>query len=414
MKPRRVVITGIGVVAPNGIGKEAFWKALCEGKSGISRITSFDVSNLPTQIAGQVRDFDPGAFIPNDKWKAMGRQTCLALGAAALALQDAGLELGASNDSGCCLVGTSNPSYDLIETEFIKFTGPLGLSGGLPWALKAIDPFSVSSAISYFYNFRDASKAFCTSCTAGLTSIGQAFREVRNGSFDIAIAGSVDSAIFPITFLFFCAAEIMSKRNDSPEKASRPFDKGRDGGVLSEGAGIVILESLERATERGADIIAEVIGYGESAESVEHRRIKQGMTTAMHLAMEDARVHPYDIDYICAHAPSDPTTDVVETQAIKQVMGDYAYRTPVSSIKSMIGNPQSAAGPLQVAAAALSIKHGFIPPTINLEEPDPECDLDYVPLVARRASVQVAMVNSHGINGTDACLLLANHESRGF
>jgi len=403
------VITGIGVVAPNGIGKEAFWKALCEGKSGISRITSFDASALPTQIAGQVTDFDPAEFIPNDKWKTMSRQTRLALGAAALAIQDSALQGKTSKAGGCCIVGTSNPSYDLIEQEFLKFTGPMGLSGGFPWALKAIDPFSISSAISYFYGFRDSSRAFCTSCTAGLTSIGQAFWEIRKGSFDIAIAGSVDSAVFPITFLFFCSAGIMSRRNDDPEKASRPFDRSRDGGVLSEGAGLLILESLDRAVARGADIIAEVIGYGETAESVEHRQIRHGMATAFLSAMADAQISPCDIDYVCAHAPSDPISDLLETQALKDVMGSYAYRVPVSSIKSMIGNPQSAAGPLQVAAAALAMKHGIIPPTINLEEPDPECDLDYVPNVARKARPEISMVNSHGINGTDACLLLASY-----
>ncbi len=407
------MITGIGVVAPNGIGKDAFWEALCEGKSGISRITSFDPSGLPTQIAGEVTDFDPADFIPNDKWKTMSRQTRLAMGAAALALKDAGLDGQMCGQGACCIVGTSNPSYDLIEGEFLKFTGPMGLSAGLPWALKQIDPFSISSAISYFYGFRDASRAFCTSCTAGLTSIGQAFWEIRKGSFDIAIAGSVDSAVFPITFLFFCSAGIMSRRNDSPQKASRPFDRLRDGGVLSEGAGLVILEPLDRALARGANIIAEVIGYGESAESVEHRRVRKGMSAAMALAIADAGIIPNDIDYVCAHAPSDPLTDLTETLALKDVFGSYAYRVPVSSIKSMIGNPQSAAGPLQVAAAALAIRDGIIPPTINLEEPDPECDLDYVPLTARRGSVKISMVNSHGINGTDASLILADPNAHG-
>lgn len=407
LRHRRVAITGIGVVAPNGVGKEQFWKALCSGKSGISRITSFDVSALPTQIAGQVRDFNPALFIPNDKWKYMGRQTQLALAAAALAMKDADMPAPIPFFRTCCIVGTSNPSYDLIEEEFLKFTGPQGLSAGVPWALKAIDPFSPSSAISYFYGFRDVSRALCTSCTAGLNSIGHAFWEIRRGSFDVAVAGSVDSAIFPITFLFFCSAGIMSKKNDCPEAASRPFDRNRDGGVLSEGAAVLILEPLEEALGRGAPIYAEIIGYGETAQSVDPLNAKESLAQAIRRALVDAQISSSDVDYVCAHAPSDPLTDVIETQALKDALGRHAYRLSVSSIKSMIGNPQSAAGPMQTAAAALAINCGIIPPTTNLEDPDPCCDLDYVPRVARRCAIEVALVNSHGINGTDASLVLA-------
>jgi len=406
MKPRRVVITGIGVVAPNGIGKDAFWDALVKGKSGISRITSFDPSDLPTQIAGEVRDFDPTQFIPGERWKTMSRQNQLAIAAASLALEDAGLREGVGLARGSCFIGTSNPSYDLIEGEFLKFTGPQGLSGAYPWALKAIDPFSSCSAISQLTGMFEGSTTFSTSCTAGLNSIGHAFWQIRSGRLDIALAGSVDAAIFPITFLFFCAAGIMSRRNDSPEAASRPFDRDRDGGVLAEGAAMLVLEEAESAMRRGARIYAEVLGYGETAKSVEPNNLKEALVYSMRSALRDASVGPAEIDYICAHAPSDPVTDVIETAAIKEVMGPRAYMCAISSIKSVIGNPQSAAGPMQAAASALALATGTIPPTINLDAPDPECDLDYVPWHPRRSNAQFALVNSHGINGTDASLVL--------
>lgn len=408
MKPRRVVITGIGVIAPNGIGKEAFWDALVNGRSGIARITSFDPSNLPTQIAGEVRDFNPSDFIPNEKWQTMGRQTQMALAAAVLAAQDAGLEPHTQKVRACCFVGTSNPSYDLIETEFLKFTGPAGLAAGASWAMKSIDPFSPASAVSSFLGISGTSTAMTTSCTAGLNSVGHAFWELKKGTYDLAVAGSVDCAIFPITFLFFCAAGIMSKRNDEPDKASRPFDTERDGGVLSEGAALLVLEPLELALARGAPIYAEVIGYGESSLSTDPRRTKEGFATAITKALQDAKLHPDQIDYVAAHAPSDPMTDVIETEALKQVFRKHAYRFAISSIKSMIGNPQSAAGPMQVIASAIAMSAGILPPTINLHRPDPCCDLDYVPNEARRASPAFVLINSHGINGTDAALILAN------
>lgn len=406
MKPRRVVITGIGVVAPNGIGKDAFWDALVNGRSGVKRISSFDPSGLPTQIAGEVRDFDPRRFIPGDKWKTMSRQTQLALAAVTLALEDANLEKTTLPLRGSCLLGTSNPGYDLIEMEFLKFTGPRGLSSGVPWALKAIDPFSSCGAASLLTGLCQSSLTFCTSCTAGLNSIGNAFWKIRRGELDIALAGSVDAAIFPITFLFFCAAGIMSRRNDAPESASRPFDRERDGGVLSEGAAMVVLEELDAAIARGAHIYAEVLGYGETTKSVDPASLKDAFVHSMQMAFRDAGVPPGETDYVCAHAPSDPVTDAIETAALKEVLGRKAYACAVSSIKSMIGNPQSAAGAMQVAAAAMSVHTGIIPPTINLETPDPQCDLDYVPWHYRRADVKVALINSHGINGTDASLII--------
>jgi 3-oxoacyl-[acyl-carrier-protein] synthase II len=406
MKPRRVVITGIGVVAPNGIGKDAFWDALVRGKSGISRITSFDPSDLPTQIAGEVRDFDPTQFIPGDESKTMSRQNQLAVAAAFLALQDAGMTLTNGSEAGASFIGTSNPSYDLIETEFIKMTGPEGIFGAFPWALRVIDPFSSCSAVSRLTGLRNTSTTFSTSCTAGLVSIGHAFQQIRAGSLKIALAGGADAPIFRTSLLFFCAAGILSRRNSAPEAASRPFDKARDGGVLAEGAAVLVLEDWERATSRGASIYAEVLGYGNSGRSVVANDLSESIKEAMVRALADASLTPTGVDYVCAHAPSDPVTDAAETLALKQVFGSHAYEFAVSSIKSCIGNPLSAAGPMQVAAAALAIRNGLIPPTINLETPDPQCDLDYVPWRARRANLQIALINSHGVNGTDASLIL--------
>ena len=406
MKPRRVVITGIGVVAPNGIGKDAFWDALVKGKSGISRITSFDASDLPTQIAGEVRDFDPSQFIPGDEWKTMSRQNQLAVAAAFLALRDAGMDVKEGSEAGSSFIGTSNPSYDLIETEFLKMTGPEGIFGAFPWALRTIDPFSSCSAVSRLTGLWETSSTFSTSCTAGLISIGYAFQQIRAGALKIALAGGADAPIFRTSLLFFCAAGILSRRNSTPEAASRPFDKDRDGGVLAEGAAVLVLEDWERAAARGASIYAEVLGYGNTGRSVIATDLSESIKHAMICALADALIDPTEVDYVCAHAPSDPVTDAMETTALKQVFGSHAYRFAVSSIKSCVGNPLSAAGPMQVAATALAIYTGLIPPTTNLQIPDPQCDLDYVPWRARRANLRIGLINSHGLNGTDACLIL--------
>lgn len=409
MKTNRVVITGIGAISPNGIGKEAFWKALTEGKSGISRITGFDVSHLPTQIAGQVKDFCPDDFIDQKYLKTMGRQTQLGFSAAKMAVLDAELTIEKDSKHRCSLIGTSNPSYDIIENELKKSFLNNPVESGASWAIKAIDPFYLSSIVSFFFDFKGAARAFSTSCTAGINSIGHGFLEIQRGEFKTIIAGSTDSAITPAALWSFCASGIMSKNNSNPEKASRPFDKKRDGGILSEGAGILIIEELSHALSRGARIYGELIGYGESAIGVDPKKMRESMATAMKKALESAHIHPSEIDYISAHAPSDPFSDIFETQAIKDVFGKMAYRIPVSSIKSMIGNPQSAAGPLQVISSLLALNEGIIPPTINYEYPDPECDLDYVPNVARRNIVEYVLINSHGVNGSDASLIIRKY-----
>lgn len=410
MQKRRVVITGIGVIAPNGIGKEAFWKALRDGKSGISRITSFDVSTLPTKIAGQIKNFSPDDFINPKKSKTMGRQTQLGLAAATMAVSDANLDSEEDSLDRCSIIGTCNPPYDIIESEGIKFFTERPQPEGSSWVIKAADPFSVSSSVSLNLNFRGSSKTFTTSCTAGINSIGQGLLEIQRGQFKTIIAGGTDSTIFPFVFWSFCAAEIMSKKNDAPEKASRPFDKKRDRGIISEGAGIIILEELNHALSRGAKIYGEIIGYGESAFGIDDRKTRKGIEKAITNALANAHIDPSEIDYISAHAPSDIYYDVLETQAIKDVFGKWAYRIPVSSIKSMIGNPLSASGPLQVISALLSLKEGIIPPTINYEYPDPNCDLDYVPNVFRRNNVEMVLINSHGFHGTDASLIVRKYQ----
>jgi 3-oxoacyl-[acyl-carrier-protein] synthase II len=409
MTRNRVVITGVGVLAPNGIGKESFWKALVEGRSGISRIDSFDVSHLPTQIAGQIKGFDPTAYIQRAEARRMARQTQLSVSAAKMASMDAGLELGGDFRGRSCIIGTSNPALDLYEEEITGLIATRRKPHATRYGLTDMDPFCVSGAVAKSLAFSDVARTICNSCTSGANSIGLALREIQNGRVHTALAGSADCAIFPLTFVTFCAAGIMSTRNAEPETASRPFDRDRDGGVLAEGAAVFVLEELDRALLRNATIYAELIGYGECALSSTPPAFTDSLAQAMSLALRDAQLAPQDIDYISAHAPSDPFSDIFEVEAIKKVFGKTAYRIPTSSIKSMIGNPQSAAAPLQFASALHVLDTGIIPPTINYSNPDPRCDLDVVPNTPRKNKVDIIMINSHGINGTDAALIVSRY-----
>lgn len=411
MKRRRVVITGIGVMAPNGIGKETFWDALAKGRSGIDYVSRFDVSMLPTKIAGEVKD-SSFSNDPIDQKKPLARQTRMARAAAQMALDDARLQKDRMEGlRRLTCIGVCNPAYDLIEPEVLKVKAA-GVNSATPGTLKHADTFFSASLISYLFDFNHAAKSFSTSCNSGLSAVGEAFKEIRRGAADIAIAGAADSPLSTVAFASFCAAGMLTTRNDPPHKASRPFDKFRDGGVLSEGAGVLILEEYQHALSRGAHTYAEVLGYGANAVSVNPKRTEEGFVSAMREALSDGNVSPTEIDFISAHGPSDPQIDRIETAAIKKSLLRHAYLTPVSSIKSMIGNPLSAAGPLQIVAAVLAIEKGIISPTINLENEDPECDLDYVPNTARRGLVSIAMVITHGFNGTDACLILGSPTGR--
>jgi len=403
---RRVVITGIGVIAPNGIGKENFWNALKEGKSGIKRIKSFDPSNLPCQIAGEVTEFNPEKYI-NDKKRIrrMSRTSQFAVSSAKMAIIDSGLNLKEIEPEKLLVcIGVSTSAMDIFEKEHInllkkglKFTNPYFVSSGAPNT-------STREILSEF-NIEVSLFTISTGCASGLDAIGYSFKEIQNGNYDIAIAGGSDASITPLIMAGLCASNIMSKRNEIPEKASRPFDKLRDGGILSEGAGILILEELFHALKRKANIYGEIIGYGKWGEK-EITKPGIGFEKAMENCIKDANINKNSVDCIYAHGPSDPFLDYYETVAIKNVFGEYAYKIPITSIKSMVGNPFSSGGVMQLIGALFTLKTKIIPPTINYEYPDPLCDLDYTPNKYRIFDVEYCLINSHGFGGSNSSVVV--------
>lgn len=405
---KRIVISGIGVISPIGIGKEEYWDSLIIGRSGISRITLFDPSPFPTQIAGEVKNFDPSLFLDGKNVNHYSRSSQFAIGAVKQALEDAGLlECLTPEDIGL-FIGVSTNSMEIVE-EQIEIAREKGLYRMDPFAIATSIPNSVVSDVASFFGFKGPLMTVSTGCVAGIDAIAYGCEAIRKGEVRIVICGGVDCPLSYYTFMGFCAARIMSTRNDIPDKASRPFDALRDGGILSEACGILVLEELEDAEERGARIYGEVMGYGNTGEGesiVTKNRDEEGMVKAITKALHDASITPENVDYISAHAPSDPILDILETRAIKKVFGERAYQIPVSSIKSMIGSPLAAAGPLQVISALMSLTRNVIPPTINYEKPDPECDLDCVPNQARESLTQIAMVNSHAFGGNDSVLIL--------
>ena len=402
---RRVVVTGIGVVAPNAIGKEVFWKALSEGKSGIKKIKRFDVSSYPTQIAGEIQDFDPSDYMPPRDIKRTSLASQFAFAATEMAITDSQLQIDEDNNVGV-VIGVSSSAADIIEAQHGIFMLK-GLSRVSPFGVTSILPSAPANYISAFWGLKGTVLTISNSCAAGMDAIGYAYRSISIGADDILIAGGVESQITPFGLAMLSAPRIMSTRNDEPEKASRPFDKMRDGGVLSEGAGILILEELQNALNRKCHIYAEILGYANKCDgNYDKSESKPGIERTMKITLQQAGLMPNELDYICAHGPSDDF-DRVETEAIKAVLGEHAYKIPVSSIKSMIGNPLSAAGPLQLIASIMVMERGIIPPTINYEYPDPDCDLDYVPNKARECnSISHILINSHGIGGVNSSLVI--------
>ncbi len=409
---RRVVITGIGVIAPNGIGKENFWNALKEGKSGIKKITSFDPSELPVQIAGEVVDFRPEEYIEDKKRiRRMARFSQFGVACAKMAVKDSGLNLKEINPEKLIVsLGVSTSAMDLIETQHKKFLNR-GYKGIPPFSIFSATPNIVSQEILNEFDFEIPSLIIATGCSSGIDAVGYCFKEIQKGNFDLAISGGSDASITPLIMAGLCASNIMSKRNDFPEKASRPFDKLRDGGVLSEGSGILILEELNHALKRGAKIYGEIIGYGRWSEK-EMTQPGVGFENAMKMCLKDAFLKPEMIDYISAHGPSDPFIDYYETVGIKRVFGENAYKIPVSSIKSMIGNPFSSGGVMQIIGVLLSLTENIIPPTINYEYPDPDCNLDYTPNKYRILNVDYCLINSHGFGGSNSSLIIKKYEDK--
>lgn len=412
METRRVVITGMGVIAPNGIGIDNFWNSLAHGKSGIGRITSFDVSSYPSQVAGEVNDFDPANYMSPKSARRMDRFSQFAVACARMALDDAKLEISDKNSdrigiaSGSALGG--NPTGEEQHSIFLEK------------GLKRVDRLlatkmflgGATSQISIEIGIKGHSNTIAGACSVGTDCIGYAYYAIKNDLAEIMVAGGAEASLAPLTFGAFCLIGALSTRNGDPTKASRPFDKERDGFVMSEGAGILILENLENALKRGAPIYAEVLGYGTTndAYSMTHPLpTGEQAKKAMRLALHCSNLKPSDIDYINAHGSSTPLNDKIETKIIKEIFEDYAFSIPISSIKSMIGHTLGAAGSIEAIASALAIKHQFIPPTINYEFPDPECDLDYVPNNGRKAMVNTVLSNSYGFGGKNSTLIIRKY-----
>ncbi|MFO0968412.1 MAG: beta-ketoacyl-[acyl-carrier-protein] synthase family protein [Gemmataceae bacterium] len=422
---RRVVISGLGVVAPNGIGKEAFWSACLEGRSGVKPIRSFDASRHPVQIAGEVDDFDVGVFLPAGQRKSikiMSRAMRFAVGAAGLGVQDSGLNLERENPERIGVVmGTGIVPVDLPELAPTLFdscdddghlqTTRLGQHTGdlFPlWILKYL-PNMAAAHISLAFNAQGPNNTIVTACAAGTQAVGEAFRLIARDDADIVLAGGADSRIDPLLILAYTALGALSRSARPANEVSRPFDGARDGFVLGEGAGVLVLEELEHARKRGATIYAEVLGLGSSFDAYAATKPDpeaKGAARAIKSALHEARVDPADVDYINAHGTSTRLNDQMETIAVKRVFGEGARALPLSSIKSMVGHLIGAAGAVEAVALALTLATGAIPPTINQTHPDPICDLDYVPNMAREMPVRTAVSTSFGFGGQNAALVM--------
>jgi 3-oxoacyl-[acyl-carrier-protein] synthase II len=410
---RRVVITGLGVVSPVGSDLETFWKNLTAGKSGISRITKFDPTDYPVQIAAEVKDFEPTKYFDKKEVRRLDPFIQFAVGAADQAVKMAGLEESELDKERVgVIIGSGIGGLTTIEQQ-LKILWEKGPRRVSPYCVPMEIINMASGIVSIRYGYKGPNVSVVTACATGTHAIGEAFRTIQYGDADVVVAGGAESCITPLSVAGFAAARALSTRNDEPEKASRPFEKNRDGFVMGEGAGIVVLEELEHAKRRGAKILAEVVGYGTSGDAYHMTAPApggEGAARAIRNALRDAGIEPTEIDYINAHGTSTKFNDLFETMAIKSVFGDYAYKVKISSIKSMIGHLLGAAGGVETVASVMTINTGVIPPTINYEEPDPECDLDYTPNEAVEKEVRYVLKNSFGFGGTNACLVLKRFE----
>jgi len=407
---RRVVVTGMGAITPLGVGVEESWQSLCQGKSGVSEVTSFDASQFRTRVAGEVRGFNPLDFISRKLARRGDRFIHFALASARMALEDSGLVIDSRNSERVGVsVGTAMGGIESIEKNH-----ELLIKG----ARQQISPFFVPSflcnmatgQVAIEFGARGANMCSVTACASGTHAIGDACRAIQWGDVDAMIAGGAEAAIRPLVFAGLEPVKVMTTRNDAPDKASRPFDAGRDGFIIGEGSGMVILEELESARNRGARIYGEILGYGFNSDAYHITAPDPegiGAASCMRLAISDAGISTDKIDYINAHGTSTVLNDLSETQAIKKVFGERSYRIPVSSNKSMVGHMWAGAGVVEAIFSLLTINHGIIPPTTNYETPDPECDLDYVPNTARKAEVNIVLSNSFGFGSTNATLILS-------
>jgi len=409
---QRVVITGMSAITSLGQDLDTFWNNLMEGKSGVSAIEAFDVSEYPTRIAAEIKDWDPEVYMDRKEARRVDRYVQFAVAAAALALKDANLDVREDTDpervgvyigSGIGGLGTFEEQYRTLLEK-----GPKRVS---PFFIPMMIANMASGQVSILTGAKGPNSTTVTACATGTHTIGDSFRLLQNGEADVMLCGGAEATIRPTGLAGFCSMRAMSTRNDEPERASRPFDVERDGFVMGEGAGVLVLETLEHAQKRGARIYGEVIGYGMSGDA--HHMTEpdpNGAARCMKKALGDAGLAPEDVDYINAHGTSTPVGDVSETTAIKAAFGDHAYKLAVSSTKSMTGHLLGAAGGVEAVICALALSRGKLPPTINLDHQDPQCDLDYVPNVPREANVRVALSNSFGFGGHNATIILRKYE----
>ncbi|NLO82787.1 MAG: beta-ketoacyl-ACP synthase II [Clostridiales bacterium] len=408
----RVVITGLGAITPIGNTVDEFWNSLCNGQSGVGRITKFDVSELPTQIAACVKDFDPVNYMDKKEAKRMDRYTQFAVAAANMAIKDAELNLDKIDKERFGIVlGTGIGGIETLEEQFgvMMQKGPGRVS---PFLVPMMIANMAAGQLSILVGAKGINTTVVTACASGTHAIGEAFNAIRTGAADVVITGGSEAPITRIALAGFCSMKALSVRNDDPKAACRPFDQERDGFVMGEGAGILILESYRHAVKRGARILAEIVGYGSTADAYHITAPApdgEGGARAMQLALDMARISPGDISYINAHGTSTPYNDKFETKAIKDVFGEHAYKLAVSSTKSMTGHLLGAAGGVEAIAVVKAIAEQFVPPTINYTFPDPECDLDYVPNQGRAWEIEYALSNSFGFGGHNACILVKRY-----
>jgi len=407
IKRNRVVVTGMGVLAPNGIGVDAFWKSLVAGESGIGPITLFDASGFKSRIAGEVKGFDPLHYMDADwKPKRMARHTQLAYAATQMALKDADFnpKLQELTTVLPVCIGVSTSAMDILERGFreLEDRGPRGVNPGV---VRNCQPQAVTHLIAAKLGVETEATTISSACPSGMDAIAAATSLIKSGNADVAIAGGADAHVMPLAMASFASAGLSSFANDDPAHASRPYDAGSDSGVISEGAGVIILENLERAVARGAEPYLEITGY---AAQMDHEADDPftGLAATMRLALANACRDAREIDYICSYGPGHPELDAAEVRMIRRVFGPAANDVPVSSIKGVTGNPLAAAGPFQLIACALAFKHNIIPPTANHDSPNPDCDLDFVPGKARKARLNCVLINVRGLGGGNSSMVV--------
>ncbi|MCD6351011.1 MAG: beta-ketoacyl-[acyl-carrier-protein] synthase family protein [Armatimonadetes bacterium] len=414
---RRVVITGLGIVACCGIGKDAFWRSVRDGISGIKRIQSFDVSDLPSKIGGEVQDFDPTDFIEDRKARRQGRFTHFCVASARMALDDAALDVSSMNPYeigaafGSSGAGCGNIADEGYRDVFEK--GPKHVYSGL---INEIPAHATSAHVSIEFGLKGPTVSNSTGCVTSIVSVHLGAEAIRRGEAKCMVVGAAEACLSEFVFSVLCRQRVLSTRNDEPEKACKPFDLNRDGLVLGEGGAALVLESAEHALNRGARIYAEVLGVGFASEAYHMvMSIPTGkeLAKAIREALIASRLSPRDIDYVCAHGIGNKQYDVADTRGYKIALGDHAYNVPVSSIKAVTAQPFAAAGAFQAIAVCMALAEGIVPPTINYETPDPDCDLDYVPNRARHARIHTAILNSHSFGGTHGAMVLRRFEDGG-